>query len=94
MRHPSELLHVPVIDGGLLAHQSPYAEFREELEAPAGNGDVVAVASIGKGVIEDGFDGFGRLAEDGFGADVDSVVGVGGEEVRARATKGRITDAE
>ena len=78
----------------LLAHQTPYAEFREELEAPAGNGDVVPVASIGKGVIEDGFDGLGRFAEDGLGADVDSLVGIGGEEVCARATKGRITDSE
>ena len=94
MRHLPKSLHLTVLDRVLLAHQPAYAEFREELEAPAGNGDVVAVASVGKGVIEDGFDGLGRFAEDGFVADVDPMVGVGGEDVCARATKGRITDSE
>lgn len=94
MGHAPELPDASVLRLPLLTHQPPYPELREELEAPAGNEDVVPVASIGKGVIEDGFDRLGRFTEDGLGADVDAVVGVGGEEVCARATKGRITDAE
>ena len=51
------------------------------------------MAAVGILVVEDGFDGFGGFAGESFGADVDGAVGVGGEELDARASKGSSTAA-
>jgi hypothetical protein len=93
MTHLPQLRHLGVLDGRLLAHQAAYAEFGKELESPSGDGEVVAVAAVGIVVIEDRFEGFGRLGEDPVVADVDPLIGVGGEDFCARSTKGRITEA-
>jgi hypothetical protein len=71
----------------------PYVAFGEVLETPAGDEVVVTMAAVGILVVEDGFDRFGRLTGDAFGADVDGAVGVGGEELDALASKGRSTAA-
>jgi hypothetical protein len=51
------------------------------------------VLTVGVVVIEDGFDSFGRFDVPDRGRDVDPFVGVLGDEVCARFTKGRMTAA-
>ena len=93
MCHPSQLLDVAHLGGRLLAHETTYAEFSEELEAPARDREVVAVPAVGIVVIEDGFECFGGFEEE-LVTDVDPLVGVVSEDLCTKATKGRITASE
>ena len=93
MRH---LLQSPdpfVLDGGVLADHGTDLELGDQLEAPARNGEVVAVTAVGVVVVEDRFDRFDGVGVASGGADVDAAIGVGGDEVDARPSKGRTTEA-
>jgi hypothetical protein len=87
-----QLAYLAVHESFALPDQATDAEFRDELESPSRDFDVVTVSTIGIVEIEDGFE---RLADAFAGplprvGDVESV-GVGGDEVDAFASKGSIT---
>jgi hypothetical protein len=82
--------HLVILLRLLLPDQAADVELGDELEPPTSDDDVVSVAAVGIVVIEDGFDRFGLRERPGV-ADVEPLVGVGGEEVCALASKGSIT---
>ena len=64
---------------------------RNQLKTPPGDADIGMVPSVWVVVVEDGFDRFRGSSTEPFLADVDPLIGVGGEEVDAVLTKGPIT---
>jgi hypothetical protein len=71
--------------------QAADSEFGKELEPPPRNEVIFTVSSVGVVIVEDCFDCFGRFPPDRRLRDVDFVVGVVGEDGKARFSKGRIT---
>jgi hypothetical protein len=94
MHHPSESGHVAVFDPSTLSQRHADAELGYQLQAPPGYADIVAMPSVRVVVIEDRLDGFRGLGDGPFVGDVDPVIGVGGDEIDARTTKGAITASE
>ena len=74
-----------------LAHERAVLHFRDQLKTPPGDADIGMVSSVWEVVVEDGLDRFRGAGTEPFLADVDPLIGVGGEEVDAVLTKGPIT---
>jgi hypothetical protein len=87
----SELRHFRVIQRVLLASYAAVAEFCEELEPPARDLEVVAVAPVRVVEVEDRLESFRGSACEPFDGDVVPVVGVGGDDVDALRSKGTST---
>lgn len=73
------------------SHERPDLQLGDQLEAPAGDADILSVAAVGVVEVEDRLGCFGRPGDEPFVTDVDPLIGVGGEKVRARLSKGVIT---
>ncbi len=86
-----ELVHFLVLDRGVLADQAADAELCDELETPSSEVEVVSVAAVREVEVEDRLNGLGAFSDDPVVGDVDSVVGVGGEDIDSPLSKGSIT---
>jgi hypothetical protein len=63
----------------VLAHHRADLDLGYELKPPPGDADILSVPAIGEVVVEDDFRGFRGAGDRPFVADVDAVIGVGGE---------------
>lgn len=73
------------------SHHRPYADLSDELDPPSGDAEVVSVSPVGVVVVEDRFNGVGCGVPEAFFADVDRLIGEGGDDFCAAASKGSIT---
>ena len=75
----------------MLSHEAAHLYLSDQLKSPARDADIRSVPSVGEVVVKDRFDRFRGTGTEPVVADVESVVCVGCEDLKARATKGAMT---